>query len=351
MDEVRGMILGIKPLLSIREVFLEVRQKESRKKIMMGNQGSSNPNEASALAVRGPNTPRDSNQQRKNGRPWCEHCRKPGHTKETCWKLHEKPADWKPRGGNQPAPESRGLVTTGEEQPESLLFSKEQVEMLKKLISQQNSAPETIGAGTVAQQGNFSMALSSHLQKNSPWIVDSGASDHMTGNSNLFHTFSPCSGNYMVQIADGSTSKVAGMGTIIVTKDLILKSVLLVPKLTYNLLSISKLTKDLRCITHFSSTHCEFQDLESGRTIGNAKECAGLYLLKGPSNSNEQALHANSVSLPVLSNLSSKENAIMLWHFRLGHPNFQYLKNCFLPYSIILILNFCNVKFVNFQNM
>ena len=69
--------------------------------------------------------------------------------------------------------------------------------------------------------------------------------------------------------------------------------------------------------------------MESGRTIGNAKECAGLYLLKGPSNSNEQALHANSVSLPVLSNLSSKENAIMLWHFRLGHPNFQYLKKLF----------------------
>ena len=151
----------------------------------------------------------------------------------------------------------------------------------------------------------------------------------MIGNSNLFHTFSPCSGNYMVWIADGSTSKGAGMGTIIVTKDLILKFVLLIPKLTYNLLSISKLTKDLRCITHFSSTHCDSQDLESGRMIGNAKECAGLYLLKGPSNSNEQALHANIVSLTVLSNLSNKENAIMLWHFRLGHPNFQYLKKLF----------------------
>ena len=120
----------------------------------------------------------------------------------------------------------------------------------------------------MAQQGNFSMALSSHLQKNSPWIVDSGASDHMTDNSNLFHTFSPCSGNYKVRIADGSTSKVAGIGTITVIKDLILKFVLLVPKLTYNLLSISKLTKDLRGITHFSLTHCDFQDLESGRTIG-----------------------------------------------------------------------------------
>ena len=26
---------------------------------------------------------------------WCEHCKKPWHTKETCWKLHGKPGNWK----------------------------------------------------------------------------------------------------------------------------------------------------------------------------------------------------------------------------------------------------------------
>jgi hypothetical protein len=30
-------------------------------------------------------------------KPWCEHCKKPWHTKETCWKLHGKPANWKPK--------------------------------------------------------------------------------------------------------------------------------------------------------------------------------------------------------------------------------------------------------------
>ena len=34
-----------------------------------------------------------------------------------------------------------------------------------------------------------------------------------------FTLLSPCSGNYMVQIADGLVSKVVGMATIIVTKD------------------------------------------------------------------------------------------------------------------------------------
>lgn len=34
--------------------------------------------------------------QVKQGRPWCPKCHKPTHTLETCWKIHGKPADWKP---------------------------------------------------------------------------------------------------------------------------------------------------------------------------------------------------------------------------------------------------------------
>jgi hypothetical protein len=37
LDKVQGRILGRKPLPSIREVFFEVRHKESRRKIMLRN--------------------------------------------------------------------------------------------------------------------------------------------------------------------------------------------------------------------------------------------------------------------------------------------------------------------------
>ena len=99
----------------------------------------------------------------------------------------------------------------------------------------------------------------------------------------------------MVRIVDGSLSKVAGIGFVAITDDLILKFVLFVHNLTCDLLSISKLTKDLNCVTNFFLNHCEFQDLELGRMIGNAKECVGLYLLKGPNNPKEQAQVASSV--------------------------------------------------------
>ena len=93
--------------------------------------------------------------------------------------------------------------------------------------------------------------MSTQTEKNSPWIVDFGASDHMIGNATLFHTSSPSFGNFMVRIVDGSLSKVAGIGSVAITDDLILKSILFVPNLTCNLLSISKLTKDLNCVTNF----------------------------------------------------------------------------------------------------
>ncbi|GMP46736.1 hypothetical protein CsSME_00014783 [Camellia sinensis var. sinensis] len=95
LDEIRGRIMGVKPLPSLREAFSEVRREESWKKLMMGSHQQLNMAESSALKTQF--APIDNRQKNKGGRPWCDHCRKPGHSRETCWKIHGKPADWKPR--------------------------------------------------------------------------------------------------------------------------------------------------------------------------------------------------------------------------------------------------------------
>lgn len=46
--------------------------------------------------------------------------------------------------------------------------------------------------------------------------------------------------------------------------------------------------------------------------IGCAKECAELYLLKGPSKPKKQAQHASSVFFSDLYRFSDKHSAIML---------------------------------------
>ena len=66
--------------------------------------------------------------------------------------------------------------------------------------------------------------------------------------------------------------------------------------------------------------------------IGNAKMCSGLYILK-VGNLLEQQRHKaesdKSNQQPAkLSSFSRSNNdsAVMLWHYRLGHPNFVYLQ-------------------------
>ncbi|RVW74752.1 Retrovirus-related Pol polyprotein from transposon TNT 1-94 [Vitis vinifera] len=287
--------MGVKPLPSLREAFSEVRREESRKNLMMGSHQQLNMAESSALKTQF--APFDNRQKIKGGRPWCDHCRKPGHSRETCWKIHGKPVDWKPR---QPLEkEGRGNhVATDEQspQPEASPFNKEQMEMLQKLLSPLlsvqsqtgSSSNQVIGSRTLAHKGNFLSAFTAGKKRKKPWIVDSGASDHMTGDATIFDTYSSCPNNLTVRIADGSLSKVAGTGSVVLSRDLTLNSVLLVPNLDCNLLSISKLTKEKRCITNFSSTHCEFKDLDSGKTIGNAEECSGLYILKERHDPQEQ---------------------------------------------------------------
>ena len=169
-----------------------------------------------------------------------------------------------------------------------------------------------------------------------PWIVDTGASDHMTGDAAILQNYKPSNGHSSVHIADGSKSKIAGTGSIKLTKDLYLDSVLHVPNLDCNLLSISKLAHDLQCVTKFYPNSCVFQDLKSGKMIGSAELCSGLYLLSCGQFSNQvsQASCVQSQSMSesfnsVSNSKVNKDSEIIMLHYRLGHPSFVYLAKLF----------------------
>lgn len=52
-DEVRGRLLGTKPLPAIEEIFTEVRREGSRKRIMLGDSKTMQNEESLAMAARG----------------------------------------------------------------------------------------------------------------------------------------------------------------------------------------------------------------------------------------------------------------------------------------------------------
>lgn len=324
LDDVRGRILGIKPLPTLREVFSEVRREESRKRVMLTDslplvEVSALISTSDTLSESVAHTYHTYN-NRPKGRPWCEHCKKPGHVKETCWKIHGKPLDWK--ANRNIDREARANTTTVATQ--STPFTKEQIDALQQMIA------ATIQPSVATKNSSAGLHVSQPAT-HSPWIVDSGASDHMTGDRSLFSTYSQCKHYQTVRIADGSRTRVAGTGQIHISNSLILQSVLFVPSIDCNLISVSKLNDDLKCITTFHSTGAVFQDTSLGKTIGSAKLCSGIYLLntKNTSGRQEKCDSPQCQSINKLESPHNKDSAIMMWHYRLGHPNFSYLKKLF----------------------
>ena len=139
-----------------------------------------------------------------------------------------------------------------------------------------NYSPSSIPTISLAQTGSTPNALSS-CSNYAPWIINSRASDHMTNLSNLFCTYSPCSGLDKIRIVDSTLSPIVGKSLIKLSKKLNLNSILRVPMLVCNILTISKITKDSNCRVIFCDSYCEFQDQNSRKKIGSAKLIGGLY--------------------------------------------------------------------------
>eukprot|EP00261_Vitis_vinifera_P031451 XP_019072694.1 PREDICTED: uncharacterized protein LOC109121825 isoform X1 [Vitis vinifera] len=272
-DEVRGRIIGRQSLPSIGEVFSEDRREESRRNVMLGKKGPGVAIEGSALVTTGGGYNKVVAFQRKSDeRPqvWCDFCNKPRHTRENCWKIHGKPANWKGKTSDKPG---RAIIPTANE-AETSPFTTEQMEHLLALLKS-NLTSDTSSV-SLAHTGNELYALSCCF-KSTPWIIDSGASDHMTNSSNMFESYSPCPGNKKVRITDGNFSPIARKGLIKISEGIDLKSVLHVPKLTCNLLSVSKLSRNSNCCVIFYESHCILQDQSSGKMIGSARMINGLY--------------------------------------------------------------------------
>lgn len=202
LDDVRGRILSRRPLPSTRDTFADVRREESRRLIMLkkddsGAEGDERVDGSALLsASNGPTGSREFGPKRiaarkslndgpkffgpdlgaqiykgtkklgpsprqQTSRPWCDHCRKPGHKEDTCWDLHGKPSDWRSRQntrnyGYQAAVNS----TETKNSTSSNTFSPEQLEQLQKMFSNFNSLNSS---SSLAHRGNILKSFNTTL--------------------------------------------------------------------------------------------------------------------------------------------------------------------------------------------
>ena len=150
------------------------------------------------------------------------------------------------------------------------------------------------------------------------WIVDSGATCHMCNDKDLFSEIKGLETPQEITLGDGHVLQATAEGTVTLTtllpdgntKECELKNVLLVPKLSYSLLSVSKASEAGK-ITKFDSFGCEIIN-NNGKVIAFATRVGNLYCL-------EVCRKTESINLAV----KSKE---VLWHRRYGHIGEQKLQ-------------------------
>jgi hypothetical protein len=74
------------------------------------------------------------------------------------------------------------------------------------------------------------------------WVIDSGCTQHMTGNSQMFTSLDEkVDGQDKITFRDNSKGKVQGLGKVAISNDLSISNVLLVAPLSFNLLSMGQL--------------------------------------------------------------------------------------------------------------
>ncbi|RVW30967.1 Retrovirus-related Pol polyprotein from transposon TNT 1-94 [Vitis vinifera] len=199
---------------------------------------------------------------------------------------------------------SRGDAVLHGRPPRTAIWPSPLILPLPQLPSSSASQTSQASIASVAQPGNASACLT-HTSSLGPWILDSGASDHLSGNKDLFSSITTTSDLPTVTLANGSQTVAKGIGLALPLPSLPLTSVLYTPECPFNLISISKITRTLNCSITFSDKFVTLQDRSTGKTIGIGRESQGLY-------------HLTSDSSPAVC---ISTDAPLLIHNRLGHPS------------------------------
>lgn len=175
-----------------------------------------------------------------------------------------------------------------------------------------NKANEKVN--TVAHNEEFLFQIA-NTAKSNEWLIDSGATSHVSNNKQLFETFDSTQSS-SVTVANDDTECVSGKGTCVIqmknehgdVSTALLQDVLYAPNIRGNMISVQKLMeKDYKIV--FDKNKCEI--MKSGKQIAVADKVNGLFSLRQP----------NAVNLCVTN--KHKEGCLHYWHRIYGHrdPN------------------------------
>ena len=244
------------------------------------------------------------NNRGRGQRPQCTYCHRLRHTWDRCYQLHGRPPRTAHLAQSSDHLACSSSVSVSSSTPQGVILTPSVYEDYLRLTQ----AAKSSSIASVAQTGNGSACLTHSF---APWILDTGASDHISGNKHLFSSLIFLSPLPIITLANGFQTIAKGIGSICPLPSLPLTSVLYVPNFLFNLISISKLTRDLHYVLTFSYNYVTLQDRSTRRTIGIGHESQCLFHL----------------SSPLCSIACTSMEAPLLLHSRLGHPSLSKFQN------------------------
>lgn len=327
---IRLHILMMDPLPSISKVYGLITQEEGLRSVNAPT-NSSLPHPDMAFLASSDKSSGNKGPMCKD-RPFCTHCKIPGHTVDKCYKLHGYPPGYKPRPKVQPINQiSSTTMTSGTtpssheaNQPKKEYTTEELQGLFQQWISKLptgmfNNSATSIATSVSAEDtshfpgGIYCLSISCpphELFNSTEWVVDSGVTCHICSKKNCFTSPIHPIPTSLIILPDGSHYTVSLGGEVQLGDCLMLRNVLFMPELHFNLMAASK-TTDLDFDVHFSKTHAIIQELSSKRTIGKANRRGDLYYLD-PSKDISPILLMPSYTLSLWV-------SPLIWHNRLGH--------------------------------
>ena len=165
------------------------------------------------------------------------------------------------------------------------------------------------------QKSASSASTSSSYGVDTNWYVDSGATDHITGELEKLSFHDKYRGGEQVLTANGAGMEINHVGHSILqspVRDIHLHNVLHVPSANKSLVSANRLVKDNNAFLELHPHHFSLKEQVTRKTLLEGRCERGLYPLKS---------HLHSQYPPNKQVFGVVKPSTSLWHSRLGHAS------------------------------
>ncbi|KAL2933560.1 Retrovirus-related Pol polyprotein from transposon RE2 [Bienertia sinuspersici] len=301
--------------------------------------------------------------------PSCTVCGKNGHTKDECWHVKGFPS-WIKKGGGSDNRDRKEYTTerrggrvfrgnrggrsgrhggryagnvqqykdkeSGDEVGSNAGMrgiTAHHIEELIKRLPIPSKAAITGDSDDETLEGNMVKLVSNNClteDVRACWIVDSGASNHVTGDKSLIQSLQTMEKKSRMRMPTGDTAEITHQGKVKLNNGIELSNVVYVPAFKQNLLSVHSLISEGKYVVHFYPTYCLIRRKNDKKIVGVGKASKGLYYLLNDSvsslmDSQEKFEGANNVTeeekveIPTEVHPMKGMNKQTLWHHRLGH--------------------------------